>query len=177
MSGRFTVRAPAATTARADLLQIIGIGAGGVFGGEFDVVDVAPRQFDGGDCLVQHLLPGFLQLVLQMNIAGGDKGVDARALGVFQRLGRAFDIEREARASAATCTQGNSRLTASTASKSPSEAIGKPASRISTPSSTSFAAIRSFSGTVMLQPGDCSPSRRWCRICRRDRSFGTSSSD
>ena len=63
------------------------------------------------------------------------------------------------RASAATCTHGNSRLTASTASKSPSEAIGKPASRMSTPRSTSFAAIRSFSGMVMLQPGDCSPSR------------------
>src|ERR1700733_7298270 len=63
-------------------------------------------------------------------------------------------------ASAATCTHGNSWLTASTASKSPWEAIGKPASRMSTPSSTSFPAIRSFSGTVMLQPGDCSPSRR-----------------
>src|ERR1700683_1098313 len=37
--------------------------------------------------------------------------------------------------------------------------MGNPASRISTPSSTSLAAIRSFSGTVMLQPGDCSPSR------------------
>src|SRR5204863_516742 len=55
--------------------------------------------------------------------------------------------------------QWNSRLTASTASKSPSEAIGNPASRMSTPSSTSLRAMRSFSGTVMLQPGDCSPSR------------------
>src|SRR5215471_17842595 len=63
------------------------------------------------------------------------------------------------RASAATCAQGNSRLTASTASKSPWLAIGKPASRMSTPSSTSFFAMASFSGTVMLQPGDCSPSR------------------
>src|ERR1017187_4357648 len=64
------------------------------------------------------------------------------------------------RASAATCAQGNSRLTASTAWKSPSLAMGNPASRMSTPSSTSFRAIFSFSGTVMLQPGDCSPSRR-----------------
>src|SRR5437763_9364979 len=64
------------------------------------------------------------------------------------------------RASAATWAHGNSRLTASTASKSPSLAIGKPASRMSTPSSTSLRAIRSFSGTVMLQPGDCSPSRK-----------------
>src|SRR5664280_1621113 len=64
------------------------------------------------------------------------------------------------RARAATCAQGNSRLTASTAWKSPSLAMGNPASRMSTPSSTSFRAIFSFSGTVMLQPGDCSPSRR-----------------
>src|ERR1039458_796732 len=64
------------------------------------------------------------------------------------------------RARAATCAQGNSRLTASTAWKSPSLAMGKPASRMSTTSSTSFRAIFSFSGTVMLQPGDCSPSRR-----------------
>src|ERR1017187_801533 len=63
-------------------------------------------------------------------------------------------------ARAATCAQGNSRLTASTAWKSPSLAMGKPASRMSTPSSTSFRAMFSFSGTVMLQPGDCSPSRR-----------------
>jgi hypothetical protein len=66
---------------------------------------------------------------------------------------------RTARASAATCTQLYSAETALTASKSPSDAMGNPASRISTPSSTSFLASRSFSGTVMLQPGDCSPSR------------------
>ena len=48
---------------------------------------------------------------------------------------------------------------ASTASKSPSDAIGKPASRMSTPKSANLRAMRIFSGTVMLQPGDCSPSR------------------
>ena len=31
--------------------------------------------------------------------------------------------------------------------------MGKPASRMSTPSSASLRAMRSFSGTVMLQPG------------------------
>src|SRR5208283_5285386 len=31
--------------------------------------------------------------------------------------------------------------------------------RMSTPSSASLWAMRSFSGTFMLQPGDCSPSR------------------
>ncbi len=46
-----------------------------------------------------------------------------------------------------------------TASKSPSEAIGKPASMMSTPISSSSAAICSFSSSVIVAPGDCSPSR------------------
>src|SRR5580658_2884313 len=49
--------------------------------------------------------------------------------------------------------------TACTLSKSPREAAGNPASMTSTPSSASARATRSFSGCVMLQPGDCSPSR------------------
>ena len=53
-----------------------------------------------------------------------------------------------------------SRATALTLSKSPLEAAGKPASMTSTPSSASARATRSFSGRVMLQPGDCSPSRK-----------------
>ncbi len=44
--------------------------------------------------------------------------------------------------------------------KVPGEAIGNPASITSTPSSTRAFATSSFSGVVMLQPGDCSPSRR-----------------
>jgi hypothetical protein len=32
-----------------NLFEIIGIGAGAVFGGEFDVIDVGARQFDGGN--------------------------------------------------------------------------------------------------------------------------------
>ena len=62
------------------------------------------------------------------------------------------------RASAATFT-GSARLTACTASKSPVDAIGKPASMMSTPRSASLPAIRTFSLMVMLQPGACSPSR------------------
>ena len=46
-----------------------------------------------------------------------------------------------------------------TASKSPSEAIGKPASMMSTPISSSSVAICSFSCRLMVAPGDCSPSR------------------
>ena len=47
-----------------------------------------------------------------------------------------------------------------TLSKSPGEAIGKPASITSTPSSASASAMRSFSARFMEKPGDCSPSRR-----------------
>src|SRR3954464_4220516 len=53
-----------------------------------------------------------------------------------------------------------SRAMAWTASKSPGEAIGKPASMMSTPSRASCCAISTFSWVFSEIPGDCSPSRR-----------------
>ena len=53
----------------------------------------------------------------------------------------------------------NLRAIAWTASKSPGEAIGKPASMMSTPSRASCWAISSFSAVLSEIPGDCSPSR------------------
>ena len=47
-----------------------------------------------------------------------------------------------------------------TAAKSPSEAIGKPASMISTPIWSRRSATSSFSSWVMVAPGHCSPSRK-----------------
>ena len=47
-----------------------------------------------------------------------------------------------------------------TAAKSPSEAIGKPASMMSTPMVSSSSATSSFSSCVMVAPGHCSPSRK-----------------
>src|SRR5215472_3117583 len=46
-----------------------------------------------------------------------------------------------------------------TAAKSPSEAIGNPASITSTPMVSSSSATSSFSSCVMVAPGHCSPSR------------------
>src|SRR6185369_12906655 len=66
----------------------------------------------------------------------------------------------EVRQSAATLTFRHWAATALTAAKSPSEAIGKPASMMSTPRSWSFCAIRTFSVRFIEQPGDCSPSRK-----------------
>ena len=49
--------------------------------------------------------------------------------------------------------------TSCTASKSPFDAIGNPASITSTPSSARSSAMRSFSSRFIEAPGDCSPSR------------------
>ena len=63
-----------------------------------------------------------------------------------------------------------SRAIASTASASPGEVIGKPASITSTPSRASWCAISTFSWVFSEMPGDCSPSlsvvsKMWTRSC------------
>src|SRR3954467_12053188 len=63
------------------------------------------------------------------------------------------------RASAQITGPCTSRAIAWTASKSPGEAIGKPASMMSTPRRESWCAISSFSFLFSEMPGDCSPSR------------------
>ena len=87
------MRAPAATTALRDLFQIIGIGAGAVFGGEFYVIDVGAGEFDGGNGGIENLLARLFQLVLQVDVAGGEESVDAGAFGFFEGAGGAFDVE------------------------------------------------------------------------------------
>ncbi len=90
-----------------------------------------------------------------------DKGVNPRAFRVFHRLPAAVDILVIGAGQPADRRIARRRLAMSlTAAKSPSEAIGKPASMISTPISSSRPAISSFSSWVMVAPGDCSPSRR-----------------
>ena len=76
--------------------QIVGIGARAVFGRKFHVIHIAARQFHRGHGFVQNLLLGLVELVFQMDFAGGDKGVDAGAGGAFQALGGAFHVERAA---------------------------------------------------------------------------------
>ncbi len=67
---------------------------------------------------------------------------------------------RLARASPATSVRFSRPAIWDTASKSPSEAAGNPASITSIPSFSSWPARRSFSAVFMLAPGLCSPSRR-----------------
>ena len=63
------------------------------------------------------------------------------------------------RASPQTTGPETVRAIASTASKSPGEVIGNPASITSTPSRASWLAISTFSWVFSEIPGDCSPSR------------------
>ena len=64
----------------------------------------------------------------------------------------------EARLKAHTLDFFTASETRDTASKSPLDAAGNPASIISTPSSSSAAAIFNFSSIFIEAPGDCSPS-------------------
>jgi hypothetical protein len=64
-----------------------------------------------------------------------------------------------ARARPATRGPLTSSAMALTASKSSGEAMGKPASMMSTPSFESWRAISSFSALFSVAPGACSPSR------------------
>jgi hypothetical protein len=85
---------PGGDHSAADLFEVVPVGARGVFGGEFHVVHETARLFDGGNGIFQHLLPRLAELMLQVDIAGGDEGVDARTSGAFQRTGCSVHIER-----------------------------------------------------------------------------------
>ena len=101
-----------------------------------------------------------LQLVLAMDGAGGQEDVDPRPLGVPDRLPGAVDVGVAAAGQAADDRAADRfGRSARTASKSPGEAMGKPASITSTPRSTRAWATSIFSARFMLAPGDCSPSR------------------
>ena len=101
-----------------------------------------------------------VELVLAMDRAGGEEHVQARPRGFRDRRPGLVDVlavaARERRDDRDSRTR---RAISATASQSPCEAAGNPASMTSTPRSARARATRSFSGCVMLHPGDCSPSR------------------
>ena len=156
------------------LAEEIGFGARGVLGRELDVRAVALGPFHAGDGVADDLVLVHLQLVLAMDRAGGQKDVDPRPLGrgCTASQARSMSASRQ-RASPQITEPRTDRAISRTASKSPGEAMGKPASITSTPKSTSAWATSIFSARFMLAPGDCSPSRSVVSkitICR-DSSF------
>ena len=81
----------------------------------------------------------------------------SESLIAFQAASMSWKPVRASPQMTGPCT---SRAMASTASKSPGEAIGNPASMMSTPRRASCCAISTFSCLLSEMPGDCSPSRR-----------------
>ena len=80
----------------------------------------------------------------------------SESLIAFHAASMSWKLVRDRPQITGPCT---SRAIACTASKSPGEVIGKPASMMSTPSRASWFAISSFSALLSEIPGDCSPSR------------------
>ena len=84
-----------------------------------------------------------------------------RGLWAYRTASHARSMSRSLqRARPQTVEPATSVAMARTDSKSPTEAIGNPASMTSTPIAARARAISSFSPRFMLAPGDCSPSRR-----------------
>ena len=82
-----------------------------------------------------------------------------RAAGLIASAQRSMSLNA-ARASPQTVAFLVRLAISCTAAKSPSDAIGKPASMTSTPIWSSTSATSSFSSWVMVAPGLCSPSRK-----------------
>jgi hypothetical protein len=66
--------------------------AGGVHRRELDVVAVLLGVRDGGAGLALHVLAGGLKLVLDVDVAGRDEGVDPGPLGVLDRVPGRVDV-------------------------------------------------------------------------------------
>ena len=64
----------------------------GVLRAELDVVDEALGGADGLDRALDHLVRRHHELLLHVDRARGDEGVDAGTAGAFDRLGGAFDV-------------------------------------------------------------------------------------
>ena len=89
-----------------------------------------------------------------MNVWMRDRGLPLRA-SPARSMSCCFVRQRPA----TTARSPTARATSRTASKSWLEAIGNPASMMSTPSWASCSASATFSETFIEKPGDCSPSR------------------
>ena len=135
------------------------LGARRVHRRELDVLDELARVCDGGAGLPEHVLARGRQLVHDVDVGGRDEGVDPRPLGVRDGTGGRLDVGEVGAREPGDDRTLDVACDLRTASWSPGEAIGKPASITSTPRRASCWAISSFSAGFSEMPGDCSPSR------------------
>lgn len=75
-----------------DLAQKVLIRASCVLGRELDIVDKGLCKGDGGDGAGDTLVAGDLELVLEVDVGGGEEGVDAAVGGVGDGVKAALDI-------------------------------------------------------------------------------------
>jgi hypothetical protein len=142
-----------------DLDEEVGVGAGGVLGGELDVVAERAGETDSAAwtrasarvifSLASRWRSEEARKVWMRDFSAGS--MERAAASMSSRLQRAREAMRALRTSRAIWRME---------SESPWLAMAKPASMTSTPRSANWWAMRSFSSWCMVQPGDCSPSRR-----------------
>ena len=173
--------APSSSAICDHLGHELDVRARAVLGRELDVVGVVRCACaTAARDLALDVLARGLQLALEVDVGGGDEGVDARPLGVPHRVpgrvdvllggprqpadDRALHLPRDRLHGLEVAGRGDR----------------KPASITSTPSRASWWAISSFSCLFSDMPGDCSPSRSvvskirtrfarvpcWLRLCR-----------
>jgi hypothetical protein len=132
VSGILSVVAPASRPLRAPGRENR-IGTRGIFRRKFHVIAKRLGEADGFASLRQTLLARDAQLVLQVNVGGREEDVNARTRGTFKASQARSMSGRQARASPAMMGRRMTAAIAFTASKSPSEAMGNPASITSAP--------------------------------------------
>ena len=129
MSGMLTVPAPAATTARDDVDRgsrprcAPPSSAENSTSSTYLRASSTARPPSSSDLALR-----LLQLVLEVDVAGGQEGVDARraVLGLLQRLGGALDVERRAARQRRHLDGHLGGSPRCTASKSPVRGDGEP---------------------------------------------------
>ena len=72
--------------------QKVGLAAVAIFGAELDVIHQVAPKTHGLLGLLQHLLGRHAQLFFHVQRTGRNKGVDAAAIGILQRLGSPRNI-------------------------------------------------------------------------------------
>ncbi len=77
---------------RDDFDEEVRVGAGGVFGGELDVVAEGAGETDGFGSLMEGFGAGDLQLGFEVEIGGGEEGVDTGFVGGLDGAGGGFDV-------------------------------------------------------------------------------------
>ncbi len=70
----------------------VSVGAGGIFRRELDILDVGAGETNGFGGEVESFLTADLELVLEMQIAGGEEDMDAAAVGELQGASSHFDV-------------------------------------------------------------------------------------